>query len=158
MFELWTFLPEPPLVPAGGVAPLIRTVLETARSLEYACDARASGAYMSAVQAHLAAQLARAPEGLPPSSLAERLGVTKQAVTGLVDRMEYAELALRTEHPLDGRCTLVRLTEHGARELVGVARRLAAFNRGLEVRLGTDRVARLEELLRVVAEEAGRGR
>jgi DNA-binding MarR family transcriptional regulator len=109
---------------------------------------------MSAVQAQLAAQVALAPRGLPSSTLAERLGVTKQAITGLVDRMEYAALALRTEHPLDGRCALVRLTEHGARELVGVARRLAAFNRELELRLGPDGVGRLDDLLRVIAEGA----
>ena len=109
---------------------------------------------MSAVQAQLATHLARAPWGLPSSTLAERLGVTKQAITGLVDRMEYGELALRTEHPLDGRCTLVRLTEHGARELVGVSRRLAAFNRELELSLGPDRVARTSDVLRVITEVA----
>ncbi len=157
MFELWTFFPEPPLVPAGGAAPLIRAVLETARCVGYGCDVRASGAHMSAVQAGVAAQLALAPKGLPPSTLAERLGVTKQAVTGLVDRMEYAELVLRTEHPLDGRCSLVRLTERGARELTGVARRLAAFNRELELRLRPDGVVQLERLLRVITEGTGRG-
>jgi DNA-binding MarR family transcriptional regulator len=157
MFELWTSFPEPPLVPAGGEAPLIRALLGTSRAVAYACDARASGAHMSAVQAQLAAQLALAADGFPSSTLAERLGVTKQAVTGLVNRMEYAGLALRTEHPLDGRCTLIRLTEQGARELVGVARRLAVFNREIEFRLGPDRVARLEELLPLIDEVAGRG-
>jgi DNA-binding MarR family transcriptional regulator len=154
MFELWTGFPEPPLVPVGGEAPLIRALLETARCVGYACDARASGAYMTAAQAHLAAQLAQAQGGLPSSTLAERLGVTKQAVTGLVDRMEYAELVLRTEHPLDGRCTLVRLTEHGARELLGVARRLAAFNRDLELTLGPDRRTHMRDSLRVITEGA----
>ena len=154
MFELWTSFSEPPLVPASGAAPLITALLATARTVNYECDVRASGAYMSAVQARLAAHLARAPWGLPSSTLAEQLGVTKQAITGLVDRMEYAGLALRTEHPLDGRCTLVTLTERGARELVGVARRLAAFNRELELRLGPERVARAVELLQVITQVA----
>ncbi|HEX7589951.1 MAG TPA: MarR family winged helix-turn-helix transcriptional regulator [Demequinaceae bacterium] len=154
MFEMWIPFAGPPLVPAGDDAPLIRALLGTARCVGYACDARASGAHMSAVQAQLAAQLARSPGGLPSSTLAERLGVTKQAITGLVDRMEYAGLVLRTEHPLDGRCTLVRLTEHGASEFVGVARRLAAFNRELELRLGPDRDAQLKHLLWVITEGA----
>ncbi len=154
MFEVWTPLPGPPIVPASGDAPLIRSLLETARCVGYACDVRASGAYMTAAQAHVASQLALSPGGFPSSTLAERLGVTKQAVTGLVDRMEYAGLVLGTEHPLDRRCTLVQLTERGARELVAVGRRLAAFNRGLELRLGPDRVARLEAFLRVVADGA----
>ena len=45
---------------------------------------------MTAIQARAAAHLSRAPDGLPCASLAELLGVTKQSVTGLVARMEYA--------------------------------------------------------------------
>lgn len=155
MLEVWTLFPGPPLEPGIGEAPLIRAVLGTARCVAYACDVRASGAYMTAAQAQLAAHLARSPEGLPSSTLAERLGVTKQAVTGLVDRMQYGGLVLRTEHPLDRRCTLVRLTERGAREIAGVSRRLAGFNRALELRLGPDRDAQLRQFLRVITESAG---
>jgi DNA-binding MarR family transcriptional regulator len=133
---------------------LSSALLGTARGVEYSCDVRASGAYMSAAQANAAALLARVPEGLPMSTLAARLGVTKQAVTALVARMEYADLALRTEHSLDGRCKLVRLTEHGASELVGVARRLGALNRELELGLGSERVAQLKDALRVIAARA----
>ncbi len=151
MFEPWMFSADPSLVPEDGAAPLIDALLGTARWVAYACDARASGAHMTAVQARVAAHLARAREGLPSATLTELLGVTKQAVTGLVARMEYSELVLRTEHPLDRRCTVIMLTEHGATELTGVARRLAAFDRELQGRLGAARCAQLHESLRVIA-------
>lgn len=151
MFDAWMFSADPPLVPAGGAAPLIDALLGTACRVAYACDARASGAHLTAVQARVAAHLARAREGLPSATLAELLGVTKQAVTGLVARMEYSELVRRSEHPLDRRCTVIMLTEHGATELAGVAHRLVAFDRELHMRLGADRCAGLKESLRMIA-------
>jgi DNA-binding MarR family transcriptional regulator len=132
---------------------LIDALVGTARQVAYSCDVRASGAHMTAVQARTAAHVARYRYGTPCATLVELLGVSKQAVTGLVARMEYSELVVRGEHPLDRRCTVVRLTEHGAAELAEVSRRLAAFDRELRRGLGIDRCAQLRESLRVIATE-----
>lgn len=45
--------------------------------------------------------------------LAERLGITKGAVTQLIDRLEGKELVLRTSHPVDSRAVLISLTKKG---------------------------------------------
>ncbi len=153
-YDPWASTLELPLVPRGGPAPLIDALLGTARKVAYACDVWANDARMTAVQAGLAAHVARAPYGLPVSSLAESLGVTKQAVTGLVDRMEYSGLVMRTRHELDGRCTTIVLTERGAREVARVARRLAGIDRDIRLTLKADRCERLEEALGLIASVA----
>ncbi|MEI3612707.1 MarR family winged helix-turn-helix transcriptional regulator [Pseudogracilibacillus sp. SO30301A] len=45
--------------------------------------------------------------------LAERLGITKGAVTQLIDRLEKKELVSRTSHPSDSRAVLISLTKKG---------------------------------------------
>lgn len=47
------------------------------------------------------------------SELAARLGVTKGAITQLVDRLESKSLVLRSPHPTDSRSSLLSLTDMG---------------------------------------------
>jgi DNA-binding MarR family transcriptional regulator len=62
--------------------------------------------------------LNRDPEsGLSPSDLAERAGVTRATMTGLLDALEGDGLVTRTAHPQDRRMLTVRLTEAGLRRL-----------------------------------------
>lgn len=62
--------------------------------------------------------LNRDPElGLSPSDLAERAGVTRATMTGLLDALEGEGLLTRTAHPQDRRMLTVRLTEVGVRRL-----------------------------------------
>lgn len=62
--------------------------------------------------------LNRNPEaGLSPSDLAERAGVTRATMTGLLDGLEDEGLITRTEHPQDRRMLTVKLTEAGRRRL-----------------------------------------
>jgi len=135
MWHYWTVCSNPPRVPPEGMAPLIDAVILAARHIANDCEGRA-GAYMTAVQARAAAHLSRAPYGLPAATLVERLGTTKQAVSGLIGRMERAGLIARTAHPFDGRSRLIQLTFRGADELEAIARRLAAFDRTLTISLG----------------------
>lgn len=51
--------------------------------------------------------------GLTPSECADRAGVTRATVTGLLDGLEREGLLKREPHPDDRRCTIVRLTESG---------------------------------------------
>ncbi|WP_240644447.1 MarR family winged helix-turn-helix transcriptional regulator [Paenibacillus paeoniae] len=47
------------------------------------------------------------------SELAARLGVTKGAITQLVDRLEAKQLVMRSPHPHDSRSSILSLTEIG---------------------------------------------
>ncbi|WP_205093782.1 MarR family winged helix-turn-helix transcriptional regulator [Thalassobacillus pellis] len=51
--------------------------------------------------------------GILMSELADRLGVTKGAITQIVTRKKMKELVKRTPHPTDSRAVLVSLTEKG---------------------------------------------
>ena len=73
-------------------------------------------------------------EGLSQRALAERLYVTKGNVSGLVDRLEQAELVERRDTPGDRRSHGVFLTEKGrAAALKGIA----IQNAFIEETLGT---------------------
>src|SRR3712207_4666682 len=54
------------------------------------------------------------PEGSRLTSLAERSGLTKQAVGEAVDDLQRLGYVERVPDPSDGRAKLVRLTEKGA--------------------------------------------
>jgi len=52
-------------------------------------------------------------KGIIMSELADRLGVTKGAVTQLVKRLEVKNLIIRTSHPADSRSIILSLTDKG---------------------------------------------
>ncbi|MEL7316396.1 MAG: MarR family transcriptional regulator [Cyanobacteria bacterium J06559_3] len=52
-------------------------------------------------------------DGLTPSECAERAGVTRGTITGLLDGLERACLIERHPHPSDRRCTTVCLSDSG---------------------------------------------
>ncbi len=52
-------------------------------------------------------------EGMSPSDLADRAGVTRATMTGLLDGLEREELLIREPHVDDRRTITVRLTEKG---------------------------------------------
>jgi DNA-binding MarR family transcriptional regulator len=51
--------------------------------------------------------------GLTPSECADRAGVTRGTITGLLDGLERDGLIRRQPHPEDRRCTIVQLTDGG---------------------------------------------
>jgi DNA-binding MarR family transcriptional regulator len=62
--------------------------------------------------------LFQAPEqGLTPSECAERAGVTRATITGLLDGLERSSLIERQAYPADRRMLTIHLTEKG-RELL----------------------------------------
>lgn len=56
-------------------------------------------------------------EGLRLSELADRLGITKQSVSQLVDDLEAEGYVARTPDPTDGRAKLVVFGPHGTESL-----------------------------------------
>ncbi len=57
---------------------------------------------------------------LKPSVLAERAGVTRATVTGLLDGLEARGVVRRTAHPKDRRSLLVELTPEGLAFVTGM--------------------------------------
>jgi len=57
---------------------------------------------------------------LTPAELAERTGVTRATITGLVDTLERADLVSRTPHPEDRRMMSVGLTKRGEKLLARI--------------------------------------
>jgi len=90
--------------------------------------------------------------GARPTELARRAGITKQAISQLVRELARRGYVEQVADPTDTRAKIVRLTERG------VALRAACFEvrkelDALGVRaLGAERLARLREDLRLVAE------
>ncbi|MEV5413129.1 MarR family transcriptional regulator [Thermopolyspora sp. NPDC052614] len=91
------------------------------------------------------------------SDLADRLGLDKSTMSGLVDRAERRGLLARGKNPEDGRAVDVYATPAG-RELA--ARLHTRFRRALKPsfdRFTPERRAELVRLLTVVLEEADKG-
>lgn len=57
---------------------------------------------------------------LTPAELADRTGVTRATITGLVDTLERADLVTRTPHPDDRRMMSVGLTKRGEKLLTRI--------------------------------------
>jgi DNA-binding MarR family transcriptional regulator len=87
-----------------------------------------------------------------PARIAERIGMTRGAITKLADRLLAKALIERRDNPQDGRSQLLRLSETG-RALVPELARLADRNDAeFFDHLTPDDRARLEQILRGVVE------
>src|SRR5215207_4295036 len=57
---------------------------------------------------------------LSPAELADRTGVTRATITGLIDTLERAGLVARTPHPEDRRMMCIGLTKRGEKLLAQI--------------------------------------
>ncbi len=92
-------------------------------------------------------------EQILPSVLADRIGVTRGAVSKIVDRLVAKKLALRVKPDGDGRTQAVRLTPSGRRLLPGLAAVADANDARFFDHLNPEQRAELLRLLRSVAEQ-----
>jgi DNA-binding MarR family transcriptional regulator len=86
--------------------------------------------------------------GLTPSELADKIGVTRATITGLLDRLAREGFVERAEHPSDRRSHVVHLTTSGFAKLAWVLPRHAGRVRTL---LKTITAEERKVLVRVVA-------
>lgn len=89
-------------------------------------------------------------EGVRLTSIAERLGVTKQAIGPLVDDLERDGLVERIADPEDGRAKRIRWTRDGQRALLRGLGVLGDLERELSRELGSRRLAQLADTLEVL--------
>ncbi len=97
------------------------------------------------------------PQGLRPSELAARLGMSKQAVNYMLGELEARGYLARRPDPDDARLRRIELTARG--ETVGRTMRaaVAEVEREWAERVGAERFAQLEETLRELARPAQGG-
>lgn len=88
-----------------------------------------------------------APEGMRLTELAERAGITKQAVGEAVSDLERLGYAERIADPLDGRAKIIRLTERGATAQQQGFEIIAAIEARWAEQFGADDVERMRAIL-----------
>jgi DNA-binding MarR family transcriptional regulator len=86
-------------------------------------------------------------DGARPSELAAHAGVTRQAITKLVDELERLDLVRRDPDPDDGRGVIVRYTDRGRAVLAIARKRMLALERAYAAQVGADRWAEVRSTL-----------
>src|SRR6202035_909946 len=86
-------------------------------------------------------------DGSRPSDLAARAGVTRQAITKLVDERERLDLVRRDPDPDDGRGVIVKYTDRGRAGLAIARKRMLALERAYAAQVGADRWAEVRSTL-----------
>ncbi|MEU7876991.1 MarR family winged helix-turn-helix transcriptional regulator [Microbispora bryophytorum] len=95
-------------------------------------------------------------EGSRLTALAERAGLTKQAIAELVDELEGLGYVERASDPKDRRAKIIRLTERGMAGQAAAARILVDIERRWALRLGQDRIAMLRRTMEeIIALQSG---
>ncbi len=138
----------------GPTEPMIgarlRLAAERAHALLYA-RLREAG-YRDLRPAHFALFQFPGPHGVRPVELAARLGMTKQALTPLLNDLERFGYLERRPAPDDGRGRVLWLTERGLAFVGAIKEIMTGIEAEWSARLGADRFATLQEILRELTE------
>ncbi len=130
---------------------LLREAL-TAYEAELAAGLKRAG--LEAVRPRYSAILRHLDErGTRATVLAQRAGLTRQALTQTVDELEAAGVVERRDDPSDRRAKLVVYTESGQATFRATQGVIAQLERAYEARLGSRRFAQLRAALGQLADE-----
>ena len=110
---------------------------------------------VSVVEWVLLRELYGAEAAVPQIRLAERMGMTRGAITKLADRMILRGLMARQGDAADGRVQGLRLTEAGRALVPGLAALADANDAACFAALSAEEQARLRALLEKLAEAQG---
>ena len=89
-------------------------------------------------------------DGTRLTTLAERLGMTKQALQSLADELEDLGYARRSPDPDDGRARLLVVTARGRSKLSEARAVIGRLEGVIHRRLGTEQFSSLVEALRTI--------
>jgi len=92
-------------------------------------------------------------EGLRPSQLADRRGITKQSVNDLLGYLEQHGYLLRVPDSVDGRARVIRLTPKGWRLQKTIYAEAGSAQLRIEEVLGPRRYAQLHSSLELLTEQ-----
>lgn len=101
---------------------------------------------------HMAVLQFPGPDGVRPSTLAERAGMSKQAMNQLLGSLERLGYILRSNVPENGGGRIVRFTKRGRAAYSKMADVLRHIEREWGAELGPKHFAQLKELLLLVWE------
>ena len=96
---------------------------------------------------HIAVFRYPGPDGVRPSVLAERAGMSKQAMNRLLGSLEDLGYLVRSDAPDEGRARLVRFTKRGRAAWTKALEVLREIEREWQAELGAEDFSRLKELL-----------
>ena len=96
---------------------------------------------------HMAVLQFPGPDGARPGTLAERAGISKQAMNQLLRSLESLGYIVRSDVPNDGSARIVRFTKRGRAAYSKVHDVLRDIEREWSAELGPTRFAQLKELL-----------
>lgn len=119
------------------------TLLKAARLWDERALAEVKASHPSVRRSHLAVLPHLDLEGTRATVLAERAGVTKQAMGQVVEEMVAAGYLERRPDPEDGRARLVALTEKGRASMLDGLAALGRVEAEVRAELGDDEVDRL---------------
>lgn len=97
--------------------------------------------------AHMAVLLYPGPDGERPTALAERAGITKQAMNQLLRSLENLGYVRRDDAPDAGNMRIVRFTERGRTAFAKIVDILRNIECEWSAELGPARFAQLKQLL-----------
>src|SRR3954465_1786488 len=96
---------------------------------------------------HMAVLQFPGPDRVRPSALAERAGMSKQAMNQLLKSLESLGYLVRSDAPDEGRARIVRVTRRGRAAYAKIHDILRDIERDWSAELGPTRFAELKELL-----------
>ena len=96
---------------------------------------------------HIAVLQFPGPDGVRPGTLAERAGITKQAMNQLLRSLEGLGYIVRSDAPDEGRARVVRFTKRGRAVYVKIYDILRDIEREWKAELGPKNFVQLKELL-----------
>lgn len=96
---------------------------------------------------HIAVLQFPGPDGVRPSTLAERAGMSKQAMNRLLGSLQDSGYLLRSDAPDEGRARVVRFTKRGRAAYSKIHDILRDVEQEWSGELGTKDFAQLKELL-----------
>ncbi len=96
---------------------------------------------------HMAVLQFPGPDGARPGVLAERAGMSKQAMNQLLRSLERLGYLARSDAPDQGRARIVRLTKRGRAAYAKIHEILRDIEREWSTELGSKQFAQLKELL-----------
>jgi len=141
--------------PIGDVSPYIGALLRVAwqwvREQMYAGVVAAGFDDLNA--AHVGLWRYPGLDGLRPSQLADRAGITKQSVNDLLGHLERHGYLLRVPDSADGRVRVIRLTSKGRRLQETIYAEAGAAQLRIAEILGPRRFAQLQNSLELLTEQ-----
>ena len=96
---------------------------------------------------HMAVLQFPGPDGVRPGVLAERAGISKQAMNQLLRSLEDLGYIVRSDAPNEGRARIIRFTKRGRAAYAKIHEILRDIEREWSVELGPKRFTKLKELL-----------